>query len=231
MKARDNPFASDRVEALLDFEPSWSEPGLDWTGLLDRWRTLNFRATIVGPHGSGKTTLLHSLAALLTREGSPVCHLFLNDRHKTLGHGEWRELKQHAAQHRNAVVLLDGAERLTWLAWRRFQKTIERHGTRAIATRHRPRYWSTLISTKTSPSLLGHLIRKLAPGPRFDPTEPQIRDLFDRHRGNLRAALRECYDLAADRAGSRRIAHFQHNQPIAAATAEVTSPIDLTQIQ
>lgn len=232
MKARDNPFASDRVEALLDFEPAWCDSGLDWTELLDRWRSLNFRATIVGPHGSGKSTLLRSLATRFRSDGEPVCHLFLNDQKTTFSEAEWQGMESLANRPANTTVLLDGAEQLNWRGWRRFRKVIDRSAVRVLVTSHRPGRWPTLISTKTTPHLLGHLIEKLTrdcSSPSL--TESQIENLFARHRGNLREALWECYDGAADRVGNCRSAHFQRNQPSADVAAEATAPIDLTQIQ
>jgi len=232
VKARDNPFASDRVEATLDFEPSWSESGLDWTGLLDRWRTLRFRATIVGPNGSGKSTLLRSLAAHLRSQGGLVRDLFLNDQKNTLSEEEWQDLERLTDCPGRTTVLLDGAEQLSWRGRHRFRKIIDRHAFRVLGTHHRPGRWPTLISTTTTPALLAHLIEKLtrdSSSPSL--TESQIEDLFARHRGNLREALWECYDRAADRAGNRRSAHFQRTQPSADAAADVATPMDLTQIQ
>ena len=49
----------------------------------------------------------------------------------------------------------------------------------------------TLYRSQTSPSLLSRIVAALDEGL----TSPE--DLFRRHRGNLRTALRELYDLAA----------------------------------
>ena len=198
MKARENPFAIDRIEALLDFEPEWC--GTDWPTLLDRWQKLDYRAAIVGPHGSGKTTLLRTLESRLKEDATASAHhLFLNDRKPDLEQREWQVLEEICSSTTTtAVILLDGAEQLNRRAWQRFQKIIaQSNGSlRALVTQHRPsRFrWPTLLSTNPTPALLGHLIEKLAGDFRQTLTEPQIGDLLTRHHRNLREALWECYD-------------------------------------
>ncbi len=52
---------------------------MPWLGDLEalyaRWRTLGYRAQILGPHGSGKSTLLAHLVARARRDGVPVAAL------------------------------------------------------------------------------------------------------------------------------------------------------------
>lgn len=196
MKARENPFAMDRVEALLGFEPEWS--GTDWPTLLTRWRELNYRAAIVGPHGSGKSTLLRTLEA---QQGSDatVHHFFLNDRKPDFEFFEWQRLEN--ITEKNPIILLDGAEQLSGRAWRRFHKIITHSNAslRALVSQHRPtRFrWPTLLSTQATPALLAHLIEKLAPDFRQTLTDSQINALHRRHHSNLREALWECYDACS----------------------------------
>ena len=196
MKARENPFANDRIEALLEFEPEWCDT--DWPGLLDRWRQLGYRAAIVGPHGSGKTTLLRTLEAQLS-QNSTVHHLFLNDRKPDLTSSECQLLEN--LTEKNSVILLDGTELLNRRWWQRFHKIIDQSSIplRALVTQHRPsRFrWPTLLSTKPTPPLLAHLIEKLAPDFRQTLTDSQITAMFSDHSGNLREALWECYDACS----------------------------------
>lgn len=234
MKARENPFAIDRIEALLNFEPEWC--GSDWPDLLDRWRQLDYRAAIVGPHGSGKSTLLRTLETQLSSE-TTVHHLFLNDSKPDLDPQEWQRLESTAEK--NTVILLDGAEQLNRRAWRRFHTTIIRStaSIRALVTQHRAsRFrWPTLLSTRPTPALLCHLIEKTAPDFHQTLTDSQIDSLFTRHRGNLREALWQCYDQCSANdhplADSRLSDHCQRSQFTADIVAPITAPAVLTQIQ
>src|SRR5689334_2571133 len=113
MKARDNPFSTDRVlrvryQLLHD----------DWPGLLARLDQLDYRAEIVGPHGAGKTTLLEDLQEKLDARGMPSVSLRLDSDHpafdrRVLDAAFARVTPQH-------VICLDGAEQLTPFAWLRF---------------------------------------------------------------------------------------------------------------
>jgi hypothetical protein len=95
------------------------------------------------------------------------------------------------------VILLDGAEQMSWSAWQWFRiKTRPTGGL--IITTHRSGRFPTLIQSFTTPELLRGIVSELlAP----QPLEPGLgtHQLFQRHRGNLRAALRELYDTYAGR--------------------------------
>ena len=67
LRARDNPFAVQRVHAIR-----YRLAGITWEELLERLAALGFRAALVGPHGHGKTTLLEDLGARLAEEGFRV---------------------------------------------------------------------------------------------------------------------------------------------------------------
>src|SRR3972149_3545862 len=64
MKARENPFAVDRV---LKVRYRFQVNG--WAEFLDRLAASRCRGAIVGPEGSGKTTLLEDLRPRLTQRG------------------------------------------------------------------------------------------------------------------------------------------------------------------
>ena len=74
MRARDNPFRTDRVLAVR-----YRLDQGTFDGLLDRLDALGRRAAIVGPKGSGKTTLLEDLAPRLRDRGFTVRELRLNE--------------------------------------------------------------------------------------------------------------------------------------------------------
>ncbi len=176
LKARDNPFATHRVEALLAFAPAWL--GTSWEKLLADLEAHRYRAAIVGPHGSGKTTFLDALVPRLRRRGLAVQHYFLNDRITA---------RPEPADDPETLVIVDGAERLGFRAWRRL-----RAHPRLLLTQHRAGRLPTLLRTSATPAMLEVFASRLDPGLALDAPA-----LFRKHRGNLREALLECYDLAS----------------------------------
>jgi hypothetical protein len=166
--------------------------GERWEELLARFELLGRRAAIVGPHGSGKTTLLEDLAPRLREAGftprplrldaeSPRFEPGLLDAFfATLGAGD--------------VILFDGAEQLGAVAWHRFERR-SRAAAGLLLTTHHPGRLPTLIETSTTPELLETLVAQILGDAA--PLRPQMPALFERHRGNLRDALRELYDRYA----------------------------------
>lgn len=178
MRARDNPFSSDRVESLRYRLPE----GLTWDGLLERLATLRFRAALVGPHGRGKTTLLEELAPRLTRRGLRVRTVTLRQDERSV---DWKRFRSLGP---DDVLFLDGAELLGRLAWLRVRLSCRRAGG-LIVTSHRAGLLPTLLECRTTPELLGELARELTG------EELETAELFARHGGNLRMAFWEMYDL------------------------------------
>lgn len=181
MRARDNPFASERVLEIRYRLPG----GWTWESLLDRLACLGWRAAIVGPHGRGKTTLLEDLAPRLEAKGFRVRTLTLRDEHPRLNAEDRARLRDLGPRD---VVLLDGAEQLGRLSWL-FVKLRSRRAGGLLITSHRPGLLPTLLECGTSPDLLAAIARELS-GEEPSDVEP----LFERHGGNLRNALRELYD-------------------------------------
>ena len=188
MRARDNPFAADRVLSIR-YEFPEGQAGV----LLARLERLGYRAAIVGPHGTGKTTLLEDLEKPLARLGFRVRHLRLDAEHGRFSRGCLSQLA--ATLDARDFVCLDGAEQLDRMRWMMFRWRTRRAGG-VLITSHRPGLLPTLIECTTSPELLDRIVRRLAPptGGLRAPT-----DLFARHQGNLREALRELYDVYAAR--------------------------------
>jgi hypothetical protein len=92
-------------------------------------------------------------------------------------------------------ILLDGAEQLGWLDWRRFLWRTA--GCGVVITSHRPGLLPTLIHCSTSPELLLGIVETLLGEPLT--CKRRVTELFGKHHGNLRDALREMYDIwAAD---------------------------------
>ncbi|MHC4997087.1 MAG: hypothetical protein ACYTGQ_18765, partial [Planctomycetota bacterium] len=199
-KARHNPFRVERLERLA-FRHNTPHgvhaptPILIHDQLIDRFEAQHRRAAIVGPHGSGKTTLLLELANHLQRRGYVSRHVFINldstqpDR-DTLH--EWtRDL---TPRH---VLLLDGGCHLGLFRWRQLRRELKHaNDPGLLITAHTTGRLPTLVRTATTPDLLQALIEKLHPEPLPDHF-PDTQQLFARHRGNLRDALRELFDRYA----------------------------------
>ena len=187
MRARDNPFRSERVLSLR------YRLGGNWDALMERFDRLGRRAAIVGPHGSGKTTLLEDLAPRFREAGFTPRPLRLDTETPRFEPGLLDRF--FASLGPRDLLLFDGAEQLGALAWRRFERRA-RAAAGLLVTTHRPGRLPTLIETSTTPELLETLVAQILgdAAPKLRPLRPA---LFERHRGNLREALRELYDRYA----------------------------------
>jgi hypothetical protein len=188
MRARDNPFAANRVLSIR-YEFPEGQAGT----LLPRLERLRYRAAIVGPHGTGKTTLLEDLEKPLARLGFRVTHLRLDAKHRRFPRGCLSQLA--TTLDARDLICLDGAEQLDRVRWMMFRWRTRRAGG-VLITSHRPGLLPTLIECTTSPALLEGIMSRLAPQAGGVRT-PTPEDLFARHHGNLRDALRELYDVYA----------------------------------
>lgn len=191
MRARDNPFAVDRVLALRT-------RGVPWDDLLARFETLGRRAAIAGPHGAGKTTLLEDLEPRLAARGHRIRKATLHEGDRQLGPHRRQALL--AALGPDDLLLLDGAEQLAPYAWRELAWR-SRRAAGLLVTIHGPGNGAgrlpLLWECRPTPELLAALVADLV-GPHEAAALP-LADLFRAHRGNLRDALRALYDLYADR--------------------------------
>jgi GTPase SAR1 family protein len=191
MKARDNPFATDRVLRVRYRPQGWT-----WEQLLARLERLDYRCAIVGPEGRGKTTLLEDLGERLKGQGYNVPYLCLTRERPAFERGFLRAF--FASVSPRDVLLLDGAEQMGRLAWWRFL----RHSRRArglVITSHFPGLLPTLVECETSVPLLREIVQDLHPG------HAGVETLFARHEGNVREALRELYDVHAGNQGTGSI--------------------------
>src|SRR5688572_13545638 len=179
MRARDNPFAAERMHAIRYLPMGWT-----WEEMLARLATMRNRAAVVGPHGTGKTTFLAGLARQLRERGWHCRSIMLrsDDRRIPLTEGLGE----------SDIVIVDGAEQLSPLAWRRLIWKTRRAGGLIISS-HAPGRLPTLLRTAATAEILQHVLRELS----IDPAGIECEALLRQHGGNVRDLLRELYDRAA----------------------------------
>ena len=188
MRARDNPFAVERVHAIR-YRPLHTT----FAEILTRLEELNYRAALVGPDGSGKTTLLEDLQKSLAEKGIGTRMVFVNDT-APLSEPACRQLLSETT--RDEILLLDGADLISRSCWSLIKRHTITHASGLIVTSHRPCLLPTLIECTTSPSLLRDIAHELEP-PDGSLSAECLDTLFQRHEGNIRNCLRDLYDLHA----------------------------------
>jgi hypothetical protein len=189
MKAGDNPFAPERTEKLAYRLPG----GVTWPALLERLKAQEYCGSIVGRHGTGKSTLLEQFIPHLKELGFEPQLVRLSTE------SSMREKEALPAVLRRftkpSFILLDGAEQLStrhWLPVRSAAST----AAGFLVTVHRVSRLPTLVECDTNPALLADLVQELGGEPL--PPE-QATELMNRHFGNIRACLRELYELRGER--------------------------------
>ena len=183
MRARDNPYRVERVDRV-----GFRLPGGNWEELLIRLAALDYRAAVVGRKGRGKTRLLEELAGRLFARGWRPVWLRLSRRHRWLDREQRRTLQSLDC---GSLLLVDGAEELGRWAWRALEWR-SRAAAGLVVTAHTAGLLPTLVECTTTVGLLQEIVHELG-----EDAGRSLPALFDRHRGNLRSALRELYDLAA----------------------------------
>ena len=186
-RARDNPFATDRVLRVRYRPQGWT-----WDSLLQRLAELDYRGAIVGPEGRGKTTLLEDFGGQLQARGWAVKDLRLSSERPRFSRSFLREF--FASVGGRDVLLLDGAEQMGRFAWWDFLRR-SRRARGLVITSHRSGLLPTLVECKTSAALLRGIVADLH---RAAAVDDDCEGLFARHGGNVREALRELYHVHAD---------------------------------
>ncbi len=182
--AHENPFRMSCIEAI-PFHITDQEFAL----LAKQFFTQNCRGVLVGPHGSGKTTLREQLERYFQTENIPVHTMVLQEAQRL----SWSWLREQLQQTSpDAIISIDGLDRISPLLWWRFRRATQRHRG-VLATSHVTGRLPLLRAHKTSPALLALLVFQLT-GSKDAYTTALCEDLFNRHDGNMRNCLRELYD-------------------------------------
>lgn len=189
VRARDNLFAAEKIERVR-YKPQ----GATLDALLATLAQMDYCGAIVGPEGSGKTTLLEDIAAALEDRGRPVRMVFVNDTSPMT----WKSSRELLTQiDARQVVLLDGADTISRMTWPALKRGIVRKAAGLIITAHKPGLMPTLIECQTTPVLFRQIVAEVVGSEKV--VRPALLDeVYQRHNGNIREALRELYDLSAD---------------------------------
>lgn len=188
MKAHLNPFAPDRVQRLLPFDPSLVET--NWEAIESRWEKMGQRAAIVGHKGSGKSTFLKTFAKRLQKERN-VVQLFFRAGDRKLGECH-REKLAGMTNDQNVVVLVDGEGHLCW-AQRNLLRNFCKHSAGYLVTRHHRSTLPTLLHLQSNPQLAETLLSKIAPD-KEESIHQQLPSLLRKKSGNLREVWLSLYD-------------------------------------
>jgi hypothetical protein len=191
LKAKENPFRTEQIHriAYRFLDESWND-------LLARLDELDHFGAIVGADGSGKSTLLEELGVRLGEQGFTLKRLFLNDMTPTIPRSSLENLMANLTE--KDIILFDGADLMGRLAWSRFERRASK-AAGLIVTVHRSGLLPTLIECRTTPGILEEIVSELLDSPDHG---LDLVGLFDRHEGDIRAALRELYDTFALDPGS-----------------------------
>jgi hypothetical protein len=150
---------------------------------------------IVGPHGTGKSTLLTTLLPALEQAGRTVLTTTLQEDQRLLPRNFYGAMRRS----REAVAAIDGFDNLGFWSRHHLKTLCRRYGCGLVVTSHRSVGLPELFRTTIDESLAGQVIERLQSGfpPLVAPSD--VVERLTRHRGNLREALFDLYDLYEQR--------------------------------
>lgn len=179
-KARNNPFATSRLEALhYRFENN------SWNSFLERLNSTNYTGALVGPEGVGKTTLLLELKDKLANAGHMPLLIRLSGGKSNMPFSFWL-CKRSSAQ----VILVDSAENLPLWQFQLLKLKCKIHSFGLIITAHKEGLLPTLIRCSSSLELFCQLTEELL-GYKLE--KQTLSSIYTRSQGNIRLAFLELY--------------------------------------
>lgn len=181
------------------FSTRWTRPGAipyqfserdSPEQLLQRLAGAGWRGAIVGPHGTGKSTLVHTLLPFLECAGRKplLIQLHGGERRLRLSGQEWRKLGA------GSILIVDGYEQLSRMSRVIVRSRCYLRDCGLLVTAHTDAGLPILVRTTGSEDTLQQLIAEHLPPHGGCIMPADIRDVFDRHQGNLREALFDLYD-------------------------------------
>jgi hypothetical protein len=193
MRARDNPFCAERIDGLA-YQPI--NGSLEQ--LMATLSQMDYCGAIVGAEGSGKTTLLTDLGRRLSEKRLAVRSVFVSTARPFT---KPRREEFFNALKPGEIVLLDGADHLGPIIWRRFKTIVLKSARGLVITSHKAGMLATLIECSTNAELFGQLVSELLGDSRRIERD-SLNEIFQEHRGNIRDCFRHLYDLYAARGTS-----------------------------
>lgn len=189
----DNPFSAIclRPGAIAFQFP----PGRSAASLIERLETLGWRGQIVGPHGSGKSALVAVLIEALERSGRPVVLVELHDGQGRLPADLVRTLESKSG----TVLIVDGYEQLGFWSRRRLRRLCRRRKMALVVTAHASAGFPDLFRTAPGLPLACRIVEERLRDRSIEVTPDEIRQRYERHRGDLRELLFDLYDLYESR--------------------------------
>jgi len=188
-----NPFSTRFVQPGAI---PWLATDTSIDSLLFRLYDVGTRAIICGPHGRGKSTILSHLASVAQRKGLKVHCLRIRSWIDAI-----RVMRVFATINpKQSLVSVDSWERLGFFGWFLCQFADFR-GLCVVVTVHKRPWWNNWpvllhmkADDKTFRLLVDELMTKYAGSKTIEFSGAMLRDVFQRHSGNLREGFFELYD-------------------------------------
>ena len=188
-----NPFSTRFVQPGAI---PWFATDTSAGSLLFRLYDVGNRAIICGPHGSGKSTIVSHLASVAQRQGLKVHCLRICSWLDVI-----RVIRVFATiDPKQSVVSVDSWELLGFFGWFLCQLADFRSICVVVTVHERPWWnnWPVLLHTKANDKTFRRLVHELmtqhAGSETTEFSRAMLKDVFQRHSGNLREAFFELYD-------------------------------------